>query len=76
MYQAVAQSLNLPAVWLLHEMGLSKGYNKAEEFGIPLSKSDKYYGLALGGLEKGTSPLKMAQLMARLQMKGKFMSLI
>jgi membrane peptidoglycan carboxypeptidase len=28
MYQAVAQSLNLPAVWLLHEMGLSKGYNK------------------------------------------------
>ncbi|MEG2645070.1 MAG: transglycosylase domain-containing protein, partial [Enterococcus sp.] len=37
MYQAVAQSLNLPAVWLLHEIGLSKGYAKAEEFGIPLS---------------------------------------
>ena len=26
MYQAVAQSLNLPAVWLLHEIGLQKGY--------------------------------------------------
>lgn len=26
MYQAVAQSLNLPAVWLLHEIGLDKGF--------------------------------------------------
>ena len=60
MYQAVAQSLNLPAVWLLHETGLQKGYDKAEEFGLPLAKSDKYYGLALGGLEKGVSPLIMA----------------
>ena len=60
MYQAVAQSLNLPAVWLLHEIGLNKGYNKAQEFGIPLDKSDKYYGLALGGLENGTSPMQMA----------------
>ena len=60
MYQAVAQSLNLPAVWLLHEIGLQKGYDKAEEFGLSLSKSDKYYGLALGGLEKGVSPLTMA----------------
>ena len=42
MYQAVANSLNLPAVWLLHEIGLQKGYDKAEEFGLPLSKSDKY----------------------------------
>ena len=71
MYQAVAQSLNLPAVWLLHEMGLSKGYNKAEEFGIPLSKSDKYYGLALGGLEKGTSPLKMAAAYGAFANEGK-----
>ncbi|GCF93162.1 penicillin-binding protein 2A [Enterococcus florum] len=60
MYQAVAQSLNLPAVWLLHEIGLNKGFNKAQDFGIPLEKSDKYYGLALGGLEKGTSPMQMA----------------
>lgn len=60
MYHAVAQSLNLPAVWLLHEMGINKGYNKAKEFGIPLAASDKYYGLALGGLETGTSPAVMA----------------
>ncbi|KAF1304589.1 PBP1A family penicillin-binding protein [Enterococcus saccharolyticus] len=60
MYQAVAQSLNLPAVWLLHEIGLDKGYNKAKEFGIPLTESDKYWGVALGGLEYGTSPMTLA----------------
>lgn len=71
MYQAIAQSLNLPAVWLLHEIGLNKGYNKTEEFGIPLSKSDKYYGLALGGLEKGTSPMQMAAAYGAFANEGK-----
>lgn len=60
MYEAVAQSLNLPAVWLLNEIGLNKGFNKAKEFGLPLTEADKYYGLALGGLEHGTSPAVMA----------------
>lgn len=60
MYESVAHSLNLPAVWLLHEIGLNKGYNKAKEFGLPLDESDKYYGLALGGLKHGTSPAVMA----------------
>lgn len=60
MYQALAQSLNLPVIWLLHEIGLDKGYEKTQEFGLTLSKSDRYYGLALGGLETGESPMTMA----------------
>jgi penicillin-binding protein 2A len=60
MYQALAQSLNLPAVWTLHEIGLDRGYKKAQEFGLTLTDSDKYWGLALGGLENGESPLTMA----------------
>lgn len=60
MYQAVARSLNLPAVWLLHEIGLDKGYNKAKAFGLNLTESDKYWGVALGGLEYGVSPMTMA----------------
>ncbi|MEQ2878224.1 PBP1A family penicillin-binding protein [Enterococcus asini] len=61
MYQAVAWSLNAPAVWLLHEIGMDKGYNKAKEFGLSLTEKDKYWGgVALGGLEKGESPLTMA----------------
>lgn len=60
MYHSLAQSLNLPAVWLLHQIGINKGFNKAKEFGLPLDESDKYYGLALGGLKTGTSPAVMA----------------
>ncbi|MGM9902669.1 MAG: PBP1A family penicillin-binding protein [Enterococcus sp.] len=71
MYQAVAQSLNLPAVWLLHEIGLQKGFDKAKEFGLPLESSDKYYGLALGGLEKGVSPLTMASAYSTFANGGK-----
>lgn len=60
MNQALMQSLNAPAVWLLHEIGVEKGVRKVEKFGIPLEKNDHYLGLALGGLTKGTTPLKMA----------------
>lgn len=64
LYQAVAQSLNLPAVWLLHEIGLDKGYKKAEEFGLSLDEKDRYWGLALGGLRYGESPQTMANAYA------------
>lgn len=30
MYQALGESLNLPAVWLLHQIGLDKGYENRE----------------------------------------------
>lgn len=61
MYQALAWSLNAPAVWLLHEIGINKGFSKANEFGLSLSDKDKYWGgVALGGLEKGESPKTMA----------------
>lgn len=71
MYQALAQSLNLPAVWLLHEIGLQKGFDKTQEFGLPLDDSDKYYGLALGGLKRGTSPLTMASAYSAFANDGK-----
>lgn len=60
MYQALANSINMPAVWLLHKVGLERGVAEAEKFGIKLKKSDQYYGLALGGLTTGVSPLTMA----------------
>lgn len=71
MYQAVAQSLNLPAVWLLHEIGLQKGFDKTKEFGLPLADSDKYYGLALGGLKNGVSPMTMAGAYGSFANNGK-----
>lgn len=71
MYQALGESLNLPAVWLLHKIGLDKGYEKTEKFGIPLSEKDRYYGLALGGLETGVSPLTMAGAYSTFANEGK-----
>lgn len=60
MYEALAQSLNAPAVWLMHEIGIDRGFKKTEQFGVTLDEKDRYYGLALGGLTKGTTPLSMA----------------
>ncbi|WP_060209931.1 transglycosylase domain-containing protein [Sporosarcina koreensis] len=61
MYDAVAQSYNIPPVWLLNNIGIENGVRAVERFGIPLEEQDHNLGLALGGLHKGTSPLRMAQ---------------
>jgi penicillin-binding protein 2A len=61
MYEAVIHSLNVPAVWLLNEIGLEKGIDALHRFGIPLEKDDHYLGIALGGMQSGVSPLQMAE---------------
>ena len=60
MYQALAQSKNTSAVWLLNKIGINKGFASVEKFGIKLSKSDANLSLALGGLKKGVSPYQIA----------------
>ena len=61
MYEALIHSYNVPAVWLLNKIGLQEGIEAVERFGIPLQEEDHSLSLALGGMSKGTSPLKMAQ---------------
>ena len=61
MYDALIHSYNVPPVWLLNEIGLQEGIEAVERFGIPLQEEDHSLSLALGGMSKGTSPLKMAQ---------------
>jgi len=58
---AVIQSRNIPAVWLLNEIGLQTGKAFVEKLDIPLSEEDNNLSLALGGLSQGLSPLQMAQ---------------
>lgn len=70
MYQALAQSLNAPAVWLLDQIGLNKGIKKVEKFGIPVQEKDKYLGLALGGTTGGVSPLQMASAYTTFSNEG------
>src|SRR5690625_129130 len=61
MYQALAESKNAATVWLLDEIGIRRGYNKLEQFGIPMSDEDYHLGaVALGGMDRGVTPLEMA----------------
>ncbi|MDQ0112077.1 transglycosylase domain-containing protein [Paenibacillus harenae] len=61
LYEALINSYNIPAVKLLNEIGIDKGMDAAERFGIPLTPADRSLGLALGGLHEGVSPLQMAE---------------
>ena len=71
MYEAMAQSINLPAVWLLNEIGLEKGIKSLERFGITLEQEDHYLGIALGGMHKGISPLQLAEAYSVFANEGK-----
>lgn len=70
MYDAVIHSYNVPPVWLLDQMGLKYGINAVERFGIKLEEKDQNHGLALGGMNKGTSPLTLAQAYSAFPNKG------
>ncbi len=70
MYDALVNSYNVPAVWLLQRMGLKYGINAVERFGIPLTEADSNLGLALGGMNEGVSPLLMAQAFSAFPNNG------
>ncbi|EST12869.1 transglycosylase domain-containing protein [Sporolactobacillus laevolacticus] len=60
MYDAVTVSQNAPAVWLLNQIGISRSKSYLSKMGIELDNKDKGLAIALGGLNKGASPLQMA----------------
>lgn len=61
MIDALKQSLNVPPVWLLNDIGIGTGLEYVQKFGIELHPEDRNLAIALGGLTTGVSPLKMAQ---------------
>lgn len=61
MYTALAQSKNVAAVWLLDKIGVAKGVQSLNNFGIAVPKRDQNLALALGGVSTGVSPLQMAR---------------
>ncbi|MBC9785555.1 PBP1A family penicillin-binding protein [Heliobacterium chlorum] len=70
MRQAVAQSINIPAVWLLDRIGVRSAFDTLRIMGMPISEKDANLSLALGGLDKGVSPLDMARGYAALANGG------
>lgn len=71
MYKALIHSENVPAVALLDKIGIKKGVNSVENFGIKVHKNDQNLALALGGLETGVSPLQMARAYTAFANDGK-----
>ncbi|HEX2972097.1 MAG TPA: penicillin-binding protein 1A, partial [Tepidisphaeraceae bacterium] len=61
MREAILSSWNIPAVWLLNEIGIDAGMAFVKKAGIPLPPADRTLSIALGGLSEGVSPLQMAQ---------------
>lgn len=61
MFQALADSKNAATAWLLDDIGVQRGFNKLEEFGLPMTNADKNIpAVGLGGMHEGASPLDMA----------------
>lgn len=71
MYEALSQSLNLPTVWLLNEIGLEKGIDSLEKFGISVEQGDHHLGISLGGMSKGVSPQQLAEAYSVFANEGK-----
>lgn len=71
MYQAVENSVNLPAVWLLDRIGVEKGLDALKRFGIPYEKQDEHLAIALGGMHKGISPQRLAEAYSTFANEGK-----
>ncbi|MCL9662981.1 PBP1A family penicillin-binding protein [Paenibacillus hunanensis] len=61
MTAALEDSVNIPAVWLLNQIGIDAGINYAKSVGFNLTADDRNLAIALGGLSKGTNTLEMAQ---------------
>lgn len=60
MYQALAESLNLPAVATANDLGLNTVFEYGEKFGLNMDKVDKSLAVALGA-GVTTNPMQMAQ---------------
>ena len=60
MYQALAQSLNLPAAYTVHELGLNRAFEYGDKFGLNMDSVDRVLGVSIGS-GVSTNPLEMAQ---------------
>lgn len=61
MASALTKSENIPAVWLLNEIGVNTGVEFARKLGLSIPDEDKNLSIALGGMSKGTNTFEMAQ---------------
>ncbi len=58
--QAVMSSLNVPAVLVLNDIGVSIGKDYAQRSGITFDETDNHLSLALGGFKYGVTVMELA----------------
>lgn len=71
-YQALVQSKNTPAVWLLNNLGIADAKAYLKKMGITLP--DKGLSIALGGLKEGLTPMDMMQSYGTFAHNGEMIS--
>src|SRR5699024_4185963 len=59
LYDSIIQSKNVPAVWLLHQIGINYSKHYLEKMGISIVDDD--LAIALGELYKKTTPLEIME---------------
>ena len=69
MYDALVQSANAPAVWLLNEIGINRSLKMVGEFGFKIS--DHGLSLALGGLNEGVTPYQLTKAYRAFNEEGR-----
>lgn len=72
MPEAIQRSENIPAVWLLNEIGVKTGFDFAQSLGIKMTEGDANLSLALGGMNTGTNTFEMAQAFSAFANGGEF----
>ncbi|MFT4414812.1 transglycosylase domain-containing protein [Fredinandcohnia humi] len=69
MYDALIESANAPAVWMLDRLGIETAKKYLTKTGISIP--DQGLSIALGGLEEGISPISMAKAYRAFARGGK-----
>ncbi|HEY8531259.1 MAG TPA: PBP1A family penicillin-binding protein [Limnochorda sp.] len=68
---ALADSINVVAIKLMEQVGISPVINLAQRMGITsITPTDRHLGFAIGGLTRGVTPLEMAEAYAVLANQG------
>ena len=70
LYYALAQSKNTSAVYLMDKLGIGTSVNKLKQFGISIDPKDEALTLALGAMQKGISPLELANAYSAFANRG------
>ncbi|HZJ58470.1 MAG TPA: PBP1A family penicillin-binding protein [Clostridia bacterium] len=70
--EAIASSINIPAVKVLHDIGIRNGISFAKGLGIPFADEDQNLSVALGGFHYGISPMELARAYMAFADKGKY----